>query len=67
MKKLFLLFVFWLLMAFWAIANVYVAHTMSAFEMRDEFITGQSTVGRIFANVFYSPAWLLKVVKVLIK
>ena len=67
MRKLFLLIVFWLLMAFWAIVNGYVAHTMSAVEMRDEFVTGQCTVGRIVANVFYSPAWLLKVVKVLIK
>ena len=67
MRKLFLLIVFWLLMAFWAIVNGYVAHTMSAAEMRDEFVTGQCTVGRIFANVFYSPAWLLKVVKILIK
>ena len=54
-------------MAFWAFVNGYVAHTMSAAEMRDEFVTGQCTVGLIFANVFYSLAWLLKIVKVLIK
>ena len=67
MRKLFLLIVFWLLVGFWVIANGYVAHTMSAAEMRDEFVTGQCNVGRIFANVFYSLAWLLKVVKVSIK
>ena len=59
--------VLWVFIAFWVIANGYVAHTMSATEMRDEFVTGQCNVGRIFANVFYSLAWLLKVVKVLIK
>lgn len=64
---LFLLIVFWLFIALWAIINGYVAHTMSADEMRDEFITGQCNVGRIFANAFYSLAWLLKAVKLLIK
>ena len=67
MIKLLLSIVFWLLMAFWAFVNGYVGHTMSAAEMRDEFVTGQCTVGLIFANVFYSLAWLLKIVKVLIK
>lgn len=67
MSNVFLLIVFWLLVAFWVIANGYVAHTMSADEMHNEFITGQCNVGRIFANAFYSLAWLLKVVKILIK
>ena len=64
---MFLLIIFWLLVAFWIAANSYVAHTMSAIEMHNEFVKGQCNVGRIFANVFYSLAWILKVVKVLIK
>lgn len=67
MSNVFLLIVFWLLVAFWVIANGYVAHTMSAADMHDEFVAGQCNVGCIFANVFYSLAWLLKVVKILIK
>lgn len=67
MNNVFWLIVFWLLVAFWVTANGYVAHTMSADEMCNEFVTGQCNVGRIFANAFYSLAWLLKFIKILIK
>lgn len=67
MSNVFWLIVFWLLVAFWVTVNGYVAHTMSADEMRNEFVTGQCNVGRIFANAFYSLAWLFKFIKILIK
>lgn len=34
-------------------------------EMKQRFIVGQCIVGKIAANIFYSPAWLLKGVKFL--
>lgn len=64
---MFLLTIFWSLVSFWSVANIYVAYTMSASEMCNEFVTGQSHVGAICANGFYSLAWLFKFLKVLIK
>jgi len=36
------------------------SHLLDAKEMKKRFIDGQCVVGKIFANVFYAPAWLLK-------
>lgn len=43
--------------------NLVTAKTYSAREMREEFIAGQCTVGVICANIFYAPAWVLKLVR----
>jgi len=43
--------------------NLIVAYTHSVKEMREELIDGQCTIGKIFANVFYAPAWTLKIVR----
>lgn len=43
--------------------NLVTAKAYSAREMRDEFITGQCTVGVVCANIFYAPAWFLKLVR----
>ena len=40
--------------------NLLTAKLMNAKEMRGEFIDGQCAVGRVFANIFYAPAWILK-------
>ena len=40
--------------------NAFTAKMMTAREMKKEFIDGQCQVGRILANIFYLPAWLLK-------
>lgn len=45
------------------LCNLYVAHTMTAEEMKFEFITNQGIVGKICANIFYAVAWLLKGIK----
>lgn len=46
--------------------NIVTAKVMNAKEMKEEFITGQCFVGKIAANIFYAPAWLLKALKVVI-
>ena len=50
----------------YAAINIVTAKVMSAKEMKEEFITGQCLVGKIAANIFYAPAWLLKALKVII-
>ena len=40
--------------------NVLTAKLMTAKEMKHSFIDGQCVVGKVFANIFYSPAWVLK-------
>ena len=47
--------------AIWfVVSNIYVTKVMSAREMVEEFIEGQCFVGKIFANIFYAPAWVFK-------
>ena len=45
---------------FWAVCNVVVASTMSAKEMHEDFVEGQNCVGKVLANTFYFPAWIIK-------
>lgn len=45
------------------ISNIYVVAMMTAEQMHSEFIDGQCLVGKIFANLFYSPAWFFKGVR----
>lgn len=40
--------------------NFVTANRKSAKEMKRDFVDGQCLVGKIFANIFYAPAWLLK-------
>lgn len=47
----------------YVVFNLIVAYTHSVKEMREELIDGQCTIGKIFANVFYAPAWTLKIVR----
>ena len=50
----------------YAAINIVTAKVKSAKEMREEYINGQCLVGKIAANIFYAPAWLLKALKVII-
>ena len=50
----------------YAAFNVLTAKLMSAKQMRESFIDGQCTVGVIFANIFYAPAWFLKAIRFLV-
>lgn len=54
------------LVCLYAAINIVTSKVMSAKEMKEEFITGQCLVGKIAANIFYAPAWLLKALKVVI-
>ena len=51
-------------MLFWVVCNIITAKKFSAEEMRKIFICGQCLVGKICANIFYSLAWLLKLIRV---
>ena len=46
--------------------NFLTANIMSAKRMKQEFINGQCMVGKICANIFYAPAWILKGIKVIV-
>lgn len=43
--------------------NIVTSMLMGAKEMKVKFIDGQCVVGKIAANIFYAPAWLLKGLK----
>lgn len=45
---------------FYIVCNIVMAYQFDASEMYDEIIDGQCLVGKIFANIFYLPAWVLK-------
>lgn len=47
----------------YAAFNFLTAKLMSAEEMKREFVDGQCVVGRVFANIFYLPAWVLKAIR----
>lgn len=50
----------------YAAFNFVTAKMMNASEMKEHFIDGQCVVGKIAANVFYIPAWVLKGLKFVI-
>lgn len=43
--------------------NLIIAKLLSAKEMKNDFVDGQCTVGKILTNIFYAPAWILKGVR----
>ena len=46
--------------------NLYVSKVYSIRQMRENFVDGQCVVGKVFANLFYAPAWILKVFRALV-
>lgn len=50
----------------WISANIYTAKKSNAKEMHQEFVNGQCLVGKIFTNIFYSLAWILKLIKCIV-
>ena len=46
--------------------NIVTSKHMNAKQMKEEFVDGQCTVGRILANIFYAPAWFLKLVRLIV-
>ena len=49
------------------ILNLYIAHTMTAEQMKNDFITEKGTFGMIITNLFYALAWALKGIKKFVK
>ena len=43
--------------------NFAIAKLADARQMKKRYITGQCVIGKITANIFYAPAWLLKGIK----
>ena len=41
--------------------NVIVSTTMTKEEMKRDLYYGQTVIGKIFANIFYSLAWMIKI------
>lgn len=59
-------FVIVILLIIYAVINLITAKLWSVKEMKHDFIEGQCLVGRIFANIFYAPAWLLKGIRIVV-
>lgn len=55
------------LVCLYAAINIVTANAMSAEEMADQYITGQCTIGKFAANIFYAPAWALKALRVAVR
>lgn len=55
-----------IIIVLYVVVNLITAHLWSAREMKQDFVDGQCLVGRIFANLFYAPAWVMKFVRALI-
>lgn len=52
-----------MLVAVWCTSNIYVVVTYTAREMKEDFWDEQEVIGKVCANIFYMPAWLLKGIK----
>ena len=55
-----------LLLAFHIACNVTIITECTVSEMKEDFIDDQCLLGKIFANIFYAPAWLFKGIKFLV-
>lgn len=49
-----------IIVVFYTAFNLITAKLYSAREMKHDFIDDQCVVGKVFANIFYLPAWALK-------
>ncbi len=50
----------------YAAFNLYTAKVFSVRQMKENFVDGQCAVGRVFVNIFYAPAWVLKVIRIIV-
>ena len=49
------------LVGFFVGCNIYIATTMTTEEMKRDLYYGQCFAGKIFANILYSLAWIMKI------
>lgn len=54
------------LLIIYVVCNLITAKCWSAKEMKRDFVDGQCLVGKVFANIFYAPAWLLKGIRIVV-
>ena len=52
--------VFIIMAIIYACFNAMLAACFNAREMKTDLIDEQCAIGRLFANLFYAPAWILK-------
>lgn len=50
----------------WVVSNVVVSKKMSASQLGKMVYSGSCLVGKVFASLFYAPAWFLKGVRVVV-
>ena len=55
-----------LIVIVYTVANLIVSAKYDVSEMKEEFVTSRRLFGKIFANIFYALAWLLKGLKFLL-
>ena len=59
--------VLWIIaLIIYAAFNLYVSKVYSMRQMKEIFVDDQCVVGKVFANLFYAPAWILKVFRALV-
>lgn len=50
----------------WLLTNIIVSKKMSALQLSRVVHSGDCTVGKVFALLFYTPAWILKTIRVVV-
>lgn len=55
-----------LIILLWLAFNCIVSKAMTTKETQTKFVDGQNVVGKIATNIFYAPAWFLKLLKITI-
>lgn len=58
--------VFGIIATIYLAINFVIANFFDAGEMKRRFVAGQCIVGRVFANIFYAPAWALKCLRFIV-
>ena len=56
-----------LVLGFWLVCNVIVLIKYKPSEMWQDLVLDQTPVGRVSANVFYAPYWLVHIIIALLK
>ncbi len=50
----------------WMIFNIATSKIYSAKQLKNMIYSGYCVVGKIFASLFYAPAWILKGIRVVV-
>lgn len=57
-----MLYVLFAVLGFWLFSNLVVIIKYKPCEMWQELVIDQNIVGRIFANIYYSPYWVIMLI-----